>query len=56
MTLWARLEGMANPMPTDPPEGEKMAVFTPMISPFKLNMGPPELPRLIEASVCKKSS
>src|SRR3954453_14350649 len=28
----------------------------PMTSPARLNIGPPELPRFIEASVCKKSS
>ena len=52
----ANAEGMANPIPIEPPEGEKIAVLMPMTSPARLNMGPPELPRLIEASVCKKSS
>ena len=33
-----------------------IAVFTPMTSPSILNSGPPELPTLIAASVCKKSS
>ena len=47
---------MAKPMPIEPPEGEKMAVLMPITSPLVLNIGPPELPRLIEASVCKKSS
>ena len=36
--------------------GEKIAVLMPMTSPFRLNIGPPELPRLMEASVCRKSS
>src|ERR1700747_3248806 len=48
--------GMAKPMPIEPPEGEKIAVLMPITSPARLNMGPPELPRLIDASVCKKSS
>ena len=52
----ARLAAMANPMPTLPPEGEKMAVFTPITLPSMLNRGPPELPRLIDASVWMKSS
>ncbi len=33
-----------------------MAVVMPMTSPSMLNMGPPELPRLIDASVWMKSS
>jgi hypothetical protein len=49
-------EGMAKPMPTLPPLGEKIAVLTPMTSPRVLNAGPPELPRLIGASICRKSS
>ena len=40
-----------NPAPIEPPEGEMIAVFTPMTSPSMLNNGPPELPRLIAASV-----
>ena len=32
-------------------EGEMMAVFTPTTSPSRLNSGPPELPRLMAASV-----
>src|SRR5438874_12282996 len=28
----------------------------PMTSPFRLKVGPPELPRLIGASICRKSS
>ena len=38
-------------MPTEPPEGERIAVFTPITSPAMLNSGPPELPLLMEASV-----
>src|SRR5437764_334706 len=33
-----------------------MTVLMPITSPDRLNIGPPELPRLIDASVCKKSS
>ena len=43
-------------MPIEPPVGEMMAVFTPMTSPSMLNSGPPELPRLMAASVWRKSS
>ncbi len=39
-------------MPTEPPEGEKMALFTPTTRPLRSNDGPPELPRLIGASIC----
>jgi alcohol dehydrogenase class IV len=49
-------DGMAKPMPTEPPLGEKIAVLMPMTSPAMLKVGPPELPRLIEASICRKSS
>ncbi len=52
----AEADGIAKPIPIDPPEGEKIAVLMPITSPFKLNIGPPELPRLIDASVCRKSS
>ena len=36
--------------------GDIIAVLTPITSPLILNNGPPELPRLIAASVCIKSS
>ncbi len=49
-------DGTEKPMPIEPPDGEMMAVFTPMTSPFMLNSGPPELPLLIAASVCRNSS
>ena len=48
--------GMSKAMPTLPPDGEKIAVFTPITSPFRLKVGPPELPRFTEASICRKSS
>src|SRR6185437_3181960 len=40
----------------EPPVGEKMAEFTPTTLPSMSNSGPPELPRLIGASVWMKSS
>ncbi|MGY4593607.1 hypothetical protein ACVWXL_001353 [Bradyrhizobium sp. GM22.5] len=43
-------------MPTEPPEGEKIAVFTPITLPFMSKAGPPELPLLIGASIWMKSS
>ena len=49
---WHRChDGIENPTPTLPPVGEKIAVFTPITRPSMLNIGPPELPRFIEASV-----
>lgn len=48
--------GMSKPMPTEPPDGEKMAVLTPMTLPSTSNAGPPELPLLIGASIWMKSS
>ena len=52
----AKFEGMAKPMPIEPPDGEKMAELIPITSPSRLNMGPPELPLLMAASVWMKSS
>src|SRR5580700_8730824 len=46
--------GIANPSPTDPPLGEKMAEVTPTTVPSAVSNGPPELPRFIDASVCRK--
>ena len=48
--------GMAKPMPTEPPDGETMAVLTPTTWPSMLKIGPPELPGLIGASSCRKLS
>src|SRR5882762_24581 len=45
------LEGTAKPMPIEPPDGEMISVLTPITSPSRLNSGPPELPRLMAASV-----
>ena len=47
---------MAKAMPTLPPDGEKIAVLTPMTSPSRLKAGPPELPRFTAASIWMKSS
>ena len=47
----ARLDGMAKPRPILPPLGEKMAVLMPITLPSMSNSGPPELPRLMAASV-----
>ena len=51
ITATAVLDGTAKPMPIEPPEGEMIAVLTPITSPSRLNSGPPELPRLMAASV-----
>ena len=42
---------MSKPMPTEPPDGEKIAVFTPITLPLMSKVGPPELPLLIGASI-----
>ncbi len=47
---------MAKPMPTEPPLGEKISELMPITSPSMSNSGPPELPRLMGASVWMKSS
>ena len=52
----ASSDGTAKPMPIEPPVGEMIAVLMPTTSPSMLNSGPPELPRLIAASVWMKSS
>ena len=44
-------EGMSKAIPTDPPEGEKIAVLTPITLPSMSKVGPPELPLLTEASI-----
>ncbi len=49
----ARAEGIAKPIPTEPPVGLKMAVLIPMTLPSILKSGPPEFPRLMDASVCR---
>jgi hypothetical protein len=58
-SVWLALShvsaGIAKPIPTLPPEGEKIAVLTPTTWPWVLKVGPPELPRLTGASICRKS-
>ena len=43
--------GMAKPMPALVPDGDRMAVLTPMMRPAESSNGPPELPGLMAASV-----
>jgi len=47
----AMFTGTAKPMPTLPPEGDQIAVFTPITRPVASKSGPPELPRLMGASI-----
>ena len=51
-TRCARSAGIAKPMPSAP---RAIAVLMPITWPSRLTSGPPELPGLIEASVCRKS-
>jgi hypothetical protein len=55
-TARAMFEGIENPKPMLPPDGESICELIPMSSAFVLTSAPPELPRLIGASVCRKSS
>ncbi len=48
-------EGIANPIPCEPPLREMIAVLIPITSPRRLISGPPLLPGLIAAFVCRKS-
>ena len=43
--------GIANPTPTLPPPEERICELMPITRPFASSSGPPELPRLIAASV-----
>ena len=43
--------GMAKPMPAFVPDGERMAVLTPITRPAESSSGPPEFPGLMAASV-----
>src|ERR1700744_5944045 len=47
---------MAKPMPTEPPDGDRIAEFMPTTLPSWVNNGPPELPWLIGASTWMKWS
>ena len=49
-----KADGMANPMPFDPPDRVRIEVFTPIRSPLISISAPPELPGLIGASVWMK--
>jgi len=49
-------DGMANPRPIFPPEGENISVLTPINSPELFSKGPPELPGFSPASVWMMSS
>jgi hypothetical protein len=51
-TVRAVATGIAKLRPSLPPVCERMNVFTPTTSPRALTSGPPELPGLIDASVC----
>ena len=48
-------DGMAKPIPCEPPLVETIAVLMPMTSPRRLINGPPLFPGLIAALVCSKS-
>src|SRR5215470_4749554 len=49
-------DGMEKPIPTFPPERERMALLMPTTSPDMFTRGPPEFPGLMAASVWRKSS
>jgi len=50
-TVLIVLAGTERPLPTDPPDGLKIAVFLATTWPSVPNSGPPELPLSIAASV-----
>ena len=54
-TTCTMLAGIAKPTPCEPPEREKMAVFTPTSLPVRSTSAPPELPGLMAASVWMKN-
>ena len=57
VTLRTMFEGIANPIPMLPPElPGTICELIPISSPLVLISAPPELPWLIGASVCRKSS
>ena len=49
------LDGMAKPMPCEPPLCEKIAVLMPTSRPSMSTSAPPELPGLMAASVWMKN-
>ena len=56
ITCWQTFAGIAKPIPKEPPDCEKIAVFTPIKFPATSISAPPEFPGLIAASVWIKSS
>ena len=52
-TPFAMFDGIAKPMPSEPPLRLSMAVLMPTTRPSRSTSGPPELPGLIVASVCR---
>ena len=49
------LTGMANPMPSEPPDEEAMTAFMPISLALPSHSAPPELPGLMGASVWMRS-
>jgi hypothetical protein len=56
MTLFAVSARISKAMPTEAPDGEKIAALTPMTLPSMSKLGPPELPLFTGASIWIKSS
>ena len=56
MTWRAMFDGIAKPMPMLPSCGDRICELMPTSSPLVFTSAPPELPWLIGASVCRKSS
>ena len=56
MTFCAMFAGIAKPMPMLPSVLDRICELMPTSSPLVLTSAPPELPWLIGASVCRKSS
>ena len=56
ITFFAMFAGIAKPIPMLPSELDRICELMPTSSPFVLTSAPPELPWLIGASVCRKSS
>ena len=55
-TVFASETGIAKPMPSEPPDCEKIVLLIPIRLPAMSTSAPPELPGLIAASVWMKSS
>ena len=54
-TTRTMLEGMAKPMPCEPPERERIMLLMPTSRPSRSTSAPPELPGLMAASVWMKN-